>query len=75
MESGVNVAKPAQLDARVDLGCGDGSVSQQFLHDPEIGAPGKKMGGKAVPERVRTDIAAQAGRPGMAFDDLPEGNP
>ena len=75
MESGVDVAQPAQLNACIDLGCGDRGVSQHFLHDAEIGAPGKEVGGEGVSERVRADITAQAGRLGMPFDDLPEGDP
>ena len=74
MKPGVNLAEPAELDACIDLGRGDRGVAEHFLDDAEIGAPGEKVGGEAVPERMRADVGAQAARPGMAFDDLPEGD-
>ena len=75
MKSGVNLAEAAQLDAGVDLGRCDRRVSEHFLDDAQISTPGKEMGGEAVPEGVRADIRVQAGGLGMAFDDLPEGDP
>jgi hypothetical protein len=75
MEPGVDVTEPAQLDAGVDLGGGDRGVTQHLLHGAEIGAPRQQMGGEAVPERMRTDIAAQSCGWHVPFDDVPQIDP
>ena len=61
MKPGVDLAEPAELDAGVDLGRGDRGVAEHLLDDAQIGTPGKEVGGEAVPQRVRADIA-RAGR-------------
>src|SRR5438132_1628263 len=75
MELGVDTAKPAQLDAGVDLGRGDRSVAEHLLNHAEVGATREQVGGKAVPEGVRTDITRETGLPGISFDDRPERMP
>ncbi len=45
----MDLAEPAQLDPRVDLRRGNRRVAEHFLHDAEIGSPGKQVGGEAVP--------------------------
>jgi len=75
MKPAVNLAEPAQLDACIDLGRRDRGVAEHFLDDAQVGAPREKVGGEAVPEGMRADLAVQAGRSGVAFDDLPEGDP
>ena len=66
MKPGVNLAEPAQLDAGIDLGRGDRGVAEHFLDDAQIGAAGEEVGGEAVPERVRADVA-RSSRPPAAW--------
>ncbi len=54
------------------LGGGNIGMAEHHLNGPEIRTPGKKMGGKGVPEHVRTDCMVDAGCPCPFFDDLPE---
>ncbi len=37
------------INLRIDLGCGQVSVTQKGLHNPQIGSAGKQMGRKRVP--------------------------
>ena len=43
------------IDLGVNLGGGDGGVSEHFLNDAEIGSTGQKVRGKGVPELMRMD--------------------
>jgi hypothetical protein len=45
----------ADFDSGIDLCRGDGCVPQDFLDHTEVGATGKKVGGKAVAEGMRRD--------------------
>lgn len=49
----INFAEPRRADMRVDLGCHEALVAQQFLHAPDIGTPIEQVGGKAVTQRMR----------------------
>ena len=61
MKAPVNVAEAVAGDVRVNLRGADGRVPEQFLDDPQIGAVLEQMGGKAVPQHVRRDVALDAG--------------
>ena len=61
MKAGVDLAEAAQLDSGVNLRCGDRRVTEHLLDGAEIGSSGEQMGGEAVPQRVRADVAVQAG--------------
>jgi len=41
---------------RVDLSGGDAGMSEHFLYRPEICSVFNQMGGKSVPESMRTDV-------------------
>ena len=40
---------------RIDFRGGNAFVSQHFLHRPQVGAALNQMGGKRMPESMRTD--------------------
>lgn len=46
MGLGIDLDKAPDIDMGVDLGCGDGSVSQEFLDRGQIRPGGKQMGGE-----------------------------
>jgi hypothetical protein len=71
----VNIAKPAQLNAGVDLGRGDRRVAQHFLHSAQMGASGEQVGSEAVSQSVWADVAGQSSGLSVTFDDPPEGDP
>ena len=75
VEPGVDLAEPAELDPRVDLGGGDRGVTQHLLDHAEVGPAGEEVGGEAVAERVRADLRREPGGPGMLLDDRPEPDP
>ena len=54
----MDLPEPGHLDAGVNLGRGDRGVAEHLLDDAEVGAAGQEVGGEAVPERVRADLAA-----------------
>ena len=53
----VDGAQPAQLNSSVDLRGGDRGMAKDFLNHSQISAAGEKMRRKAVPERMRADVA------------------
>ncbi len=71
MKLRVDLAQPAQLDARINLGRSDRSVAKHFLHHVQIGTTSKQMSCKAVTQSMRADVAVQAGGEGVLFDDAP----
>src|SRR5437016_13959777 len=56
----VHLAQPAGCDVRIDLRRADVGVSEERLHDAEVGAAGEEVRRERVPERVRRD--AEIGR-------------
>src|SRR5665213_2658476 len=58
-------------DLGVDLRRGDGSVSQQLLDDPYVGAVVEQMRGEAVPKDVRRHAILEADRLGRLADYRP----
>ncbi len=74
MELAVDVAEAAAGDVGIDFGGGDAGVAEHFLDDPEIGAVFEEVGGEAVSEHVRGDVALDAGEAGAFLDAEPEGD-
>ena len=62
----------ASIDLSVDLGGGDGGVSQKFLDDAEIGPSRKKVCGKRVPELVGMDRFLKTCPTSIQPDELPD---
>ena len=71
MKPRMDVAQPAELDTRIDLRGSDRRVPEHFLHNAQIRSSGKQVGGKAMPQSVRADVAVQAGGLGVSFDNVP----
>jgi hypothetical protein len=47
------LGQPGPVDMGVDFGGSDVGVAQQFLHDPQVGAPFKQMCGVGVAQGMR----------------------
>lgn len=60
---------------RIDFGCGDGFVSQHFLHGPQVGSAFDQMGCKGMPERVRRDPLPQIDLDCQILDDREDHDP
>ncbi len=56
MKFAVDAFKPASVDMRVTLRCGDARVAQHFLNMAKIDASCNQVRGKAMPECVRPDV-------------------
>jgi hypothetical protein len=57
---GIHLAQPRHGDHCVDLGGRHRGVSEQLLHDSDVGAAFEQVGGERVPQRVRRQVAGQA---------------
>ena len=64
----------AVLDLRVELGCGDAGVPEQFLQFTYAGSSGEHVRCKTVPQGVRTDVSGNSRAGGIFFDEVPEGD-
>ena len=60
---------------RVDLCRRQIGVAEHDLDRAQIGAPLEQVRGERVAQDVRAEVAAQAGRPTVRFEDLPEPDP
>ncbi len=67
----MNFFQSCVINVRVDLRRGDAGVAQHFLHLPKIGPARQKMGGKAVTQRVRANLARHASPSGIFLEKLP----
>src|SRR4249919_2997371 len=56
----------------VHLGGRDVGVAEHLLHGAQVTAAGEQVGGEAVAQRVRAELAGEAGLAGVALDDLVE---
>src|SRR3990172_7208830 len=59
----------------VYLGGAGAGVTQQLLHDPQLGAAVQQVGGERVAQQVREDALVQAGHEGVLPHDLLHGAP
>ena len=50
MRGGVHLSKLVHRYQSVDRSRGDGGVSEQFLHDADVGAAVEEVGGEGVPQ-------------------------
>ena len=70
----VDAPQALHVDVGVDLCRRDGSVSEHFLHDPDVGAAPDEVGGEAVPECVGRNATGQAPAQrepvGVALDEV-----
>ena len=65
----VHRAQSGDRDVRVELGGGQAGVTEQFLHDAQIGAAFEQVGGRAVPQTVRAHVgSAVDGGDGLVHD-------
>jgi len=60
-------------DVGVDHGGADVFVTEALLDGPDVGSGFEQVGGEGVAEDVGVDVA-EAGRGGVALDDLPDGD-
>src|SRR3990170_7968240 len=60
-------------DVGVYLGGAGAGVTQQLLHDPQLGASVQQVGGERVAQQVREDVLVQAGHEGVLSHDLLHG--
>ena len=58
-------------DQRVDLRRRHRGMTQQLLHDPDVGAALEQMGGKRMPQHVRRHTRGDAGALGGVLQNLP----
>src|SRR5262245_34541192 len=65
----------APVEMRVDGGSGHRRVTEQLLHDPEVGAALEQMSGERMPQRVGVNGRCEAGITRVAAQDLPESHP
>lgn len=64
-----NAAKILPVEVGVNLSGGYGSMSQHFLHRPEVSAALNKVCGKRMPERMRAHRFMQPGEFSMFLND------
>src|SRR5882724_8543907 len=57
---------------RVNLGRRQITVTQQHLHDAQVGAMIEQMRGERVPQSMRRKLFGDIGLAGVALDDVPE---
>ena len=72
MVNGVELLQAFARHVRVDLGRRNVTVSEQHLHDPQVGAVVQQVGGKSMAQRVRGERAGYLGGQRVAFDQVPE---
>src|SRR3990172_10020655 len=60
-------------DMGVYLGGAGAGVTQQLLHDPQLGASVQQVGGERVSQQVREDVLVQPGHEGVLPHDLLHG--
>src|SRR4051812_46659756 len=75
MRPEVDVLQALGRQVRVDLGGGNVGVAEHLLHRPQVATAGEQMRGERVAQRVRTHLALQPRRTGVALDDLVEALP
>jgi hypothetical protein len=68
----VNIAQSVACDMSINFRRGDGSVSEEFLNDPEISAIFEQVGCEAVAQHVGGNIARNSGTANALFDAQPE---
>ena len=71
----VDLLDPVGREVGVDLGRRDVGVAEHLLDRAQVAAAGEQVGGEAVAQRVRAHPVVEAGRPGVALDDLVEALP
>ena len=55
MRVAVDVPKPLHAYVSIDLGRGQGNVTEEFLNGPEVRSTFQKMGCERVPQGVRRE--------------------
>src|SRR5205807_3551315 len=71
MELPVHLAQVAAVEVGVNGGGGDGDVTQELLHDAQVGAALQQVGGERVTQGVRVNASRDARAARMAAQDLP----
>ena len=61
VRGGEDLAQVVDGDQRVDLRGGHRGVPEQLLDHADVGAAVEQVGGERVPQRVRRDVAGDAG--------------
>ena len=74
MKPPVNVPQSGPADMRVDLGCADAGMAEQFLDDAQIRPMLQQMGGEAVSQHVRGHVSFNARPADAIFDAFPQGD-
>ena len=64
----MNISETIPGHVRVDFGCADVGVAEQFLDHAKIGAVFEEVGGKSVSQHVRRDVSRNAGARDAFFD-------
>ena len=72
MEFAMDLAQAVSGHVRINLGCADVRMAEQFLDDAEIGAVFEQVRRKTMAQHVGSDVAGNAGTPGALFDAQPE---
>jgi hypothetical protein len=67
----MNLAQAIPGDMSVNLSRADVGVAEQFLDHAQVGAVFEQMGGEAVPQHMRRDIAFDAGTARPLLDAFP----
>ena len=67
----IRVADVAPEQVRVELGCGDIGVPEQFLNHAKVGATIKEVRRKRVAQRMRVNLPAKASGTGGGPDRRP----
>ena len=62
--------QPVPRNMRVDLGCRDIRVPEQFLDDPKINAALEQMGRERMPKGMRRNMLGDPRYFGAAFDKV-----
>ena len=70
-----NLPQVVAIQVRVDLRCGDGFVTEHFLHRAQIGAAFNEVRSKRVTKSVRADRLVQADVEREILDDGEDHNP
>ena len=63
-------AQHRAVDMGIDLGSGDGFMSQHGLNGTQVGSSLQQVGGKRMTERVRTNGLLDACPFGQLFDEM-----
>tara|TARA_B100000959_G_scaffold280436_1_gene342274 strand:+ start:896 stop:1171 length:276 start_codon:yes stop_codon:yes gene_type:complete len=71
MKIAVYLLEPRDIDMGVALCGGNTRVAKHFLYLTQIGTSGEKMGGKAMPHRMRTYRVGQPEAMRVFFKEFP----